>query len=149
MRLSENVYILWFSGQKFDSIFRLSEISRFSDRLYNNTIVISFSSDEWDEEKIRPPKTFKPLKQINKWLQQHHFGPLSNLSEAGDLGSNAVLFGGCFDSLDVDEFCRFIQTLKWRSIEDVQLLFWGDNDCKFTVIEFPLEAHEVHSTNVA
>ena len=32
---------------------------------------------------------------------------------------------------------------------NVQLLFWGDNDCKFTVIEFPLEAHEVHSTNVA
>jgi len=37
MRLSENVYILWFSGQKFDSIFRLSEISRFSDRLYIRT----------------------------------------------------------------------------------------------------------------
>lgn len=104
-----------------------------------NTIVLSFGCNEWEEETLRPPKSFEPLKKINKWLKQHNYDSLSNLSEAGDLGSNAVLFGGCYNYLDVDEFCRFIQALKWRSIEDVQILFWGDNDSKFTVIEFPLE----------
>jgi hypothetical protein len=107
--------------------------------IWYNTVVLSFSCDEWDEETLRPSKRFEPLKKINKWLEQHNYEPLSDLSKAADLGSNAVLFGGCYNKLRVDEFCQFVQTLKWLSIEDVQILFWGDNDSKFTLIEFPLE----------
>jgi hypothetical protein len=103
-----------------------------------NTIVLSFSCAEWDEEELRPPRNFEPLKKINAWLRRHGFDPLSDLSEAGDLGSNAVLYGGCYNRLDVEEFCECVQSLRWRSITDVQVLFWGDNDSKFTVIEFPL-----------
>lgn len=105
-----------------------------------NTVVLSFGNNEWDEEELRPPKSFVPLKKINQWLKKHHFEvPLSDLGEAGDLGSNAVLLGGTYDGLDVEKFCQFIQTLKWSSLENVQILFWGDNDSKFKVVSFPLE----------
>jgi len=101
-----------------------------------NTIVISFSCNEWEEETLKPPKNFKPLKDINRWLKQRKFDPLTDLTARKTLGSNAVLYGVCGNFLDVEEFCEFIQTLKWRSLEDVQLLFWDDNDVKFSVIGF-------------
>lgn len=47
------------------------------------------------------PKNLKPLKEINRWLKQHKFDSLYNMSEAADLGSNAVLFGGCYHKLNV------------------------------------------------
>jgi hypothetical protein len=73
-----------------------------------NTIVLSFTPNEWDEETLRPPKSFKPLKAINKWLSQRDYDALHNMSQTADLGSNAVLFGGCYNYLDVPEFCRFM-----------------------------------------
>jgi hypothetical protein len=100
-----------------------------------NTVVVSFSSDEFDGDE--PPLDFGPLRKINAWLKRRKFRPLSDLNR-GKLGSNAILFGGCFDYLDVNQFCVCVGRQKWRHIEDVQILFWDDNASKFSVIEFPL-----------
>ena len=105
---------------------------------YYNTVILSFGSNEWDEETLWPPKTFKPLRKINKWLAKRNLEPLCNMGKKCDLCSNAVLFGGSYDGIFLDEFCEVIHSIKWRSIEDVQLLHWGDESSKFTVIEFPL-----------
>jgi len=108
-----------------------------------NTIVLSFCNSEWDSDQLNPPQDLKPLVEINKWLVNSGFKTLTDLNEAGHLGSNAVLLGGCYNYLDVEEFCLFVQSLPWRFLEDVQILFWGDNDSKFSVIEFPM-AEENH-----
>ena len=100
-----------------------------------NTVVLSFSCGEFEGEE--PPKDFGPLRQINAWLKRHKFRALADLSK-GTLGSNAILFGGCFNNLDVDAFCACVGKSKWACIEDVQILVWGDNDSKFSVIEFKL-----------
>ena len=105
---------------------------------YHNTVILSFSNGEWDEETMWPPKAFKPLKKINKWLSKHDFEPLVNLGKKGDLGSNAVLFGGTYNHLDVEAFCEVIEAIKWRDLDDVQMLYWSDQDSKFSVITFPL-----------
>ena len=102
-----------------------------------NTVVLSFSCAEWDDETSFPPKSFNPLRTINKWLKQQTYAPLANLTKLGDLGSNAVLFGGCYNHMDIEAFCQLVQSVEWRNIEDVQILFWSDNDVKFSVITFP------------
>ena len=102
-----------------------------------NTVILSFGSNEWDEETLWPPKTFKPLKKINKWLAKESLEPLVNLGKKGDLCSNAVLFGGSYDGLDVEAFCKLVESIKWRDLDDVQMLYWSDQDSKFSVITFP------------
>lgn len=103
-----------------------------------NTVVLSFSSGEWDEETLWPPPTFKPLKLINRWLKKSGLEPLCNMGKKCDLSSNAVLFGGSYDGLDLEEFCKMVAAIEWRYPDDVQMLYWGDDSDKFTVIEFPL-----------
>lgn len=100
-----------------------------------NSVVLSFSHGEFDGDE--PPPEFGPLQKINSWLQRQKYDRLSDLSE-GTLGSNAILFGGCFNNLDIEAFCECVQKQKWAYIDDVQILFWGDNDSKFSVIEFAL-----------
>jgi len=50
------------------------------------------------------------------------------------LGSNAVLFGGSFDGLKVDEFRECVKSQKWNYVQDVQILLWEDNASSFSVI---------------
>ena len=96
-----------------------------------NTVVLSFSAGEFDGEE--PPKNFGPLKKINAWLKRRHYEPMENLSR-GTLGSNALLFGGCFNRLKVDEFLECVKGQGWNCPNDVQLLFWSDNASKFSMI---------------
>src|SRR5439155_944924 len=48
----------------------------------------------------------------------------------------AVLFGGCYNHLDVDAFVTYVGQQEWKAREDVQILFWGDNDSKCSVLGF-------------
>ena len=102
-----------------------------------NTVILSFSSGEWDEETLWPPKSFKPLKKINIWLAKRQLEPLCNMGKKCDLCSNAVLFGGSYDGLDVEAFLKVVNSIKWRFQDDVQILYWSDQDDKFSVFEFP------------
>lgn len=106
-----------------------------------NTVVLSFSSNEFDDEDD-PHVLYgncQPVRKIDAWLKRRGYQPMANLAELGSLCSNVALFGGCYDGLDVDAFCKYVQKLKWQSVEDVRVFFWGDNDDKHTTIEFPLK----------
>jgi hypothetical protein len=99
-----------------------------------NTFVVSFSCGEFEGEK--PSKNFAPLKKINSWLKQQGYDdPLLDLTE-GYLGSNAILFGGCYNRLDAGAFFDCVGSQPWRYPDDLQVLFWDENASKFTVIEF-------------
>src|SRR5262245_32257726 len=99
-----------------------------------NSVVVSFSSAEFDGEK--PPRNFGPLQKINTWLKRRRFEPLVNLNSANVLATNAVLFGGCYNYLDISDFCALVREQKWCCPDDVQILFWDDNASKFSVIGF-------------
>lgn len=107
-----------------------------------NSVVLSFSTGEFDGEK--PPAKFGPLRKINSWLKKRKYDSLSDLS-GGTLGSNAILFGGCYNYLDVGEFLERVNEQKWAYPEDVQVLFWHDNASKFSVIHLPPKRPPVHS----
>jgi hypothetical protein len=36
----------------------------------------------------------------------------------GWLGQNVCLFGGCYNKMDVEEFCDLVASLKWRAMEN-------------------------------
>lgn len=58
----------------------------------------------------------------------------------GWLGQNVCLFGGCYNHfIPHEEFCEMIQSLPWRCLSDVRLLFWDEEDETFTTIEFPMK----------
>lgn len=101
-----------------------------------NTVVLSFSCDEFEDEGDESNHDCAALRKINGWLRQRHFEPLTDLNSArtGKLGSNAVLFGGCYNYLDVDGFIEFVGQQNWNHSDDVQVLFWDDNASKCTLI---------------
>ncbi len=102
------------------------------------TVVLSFRCDEFEDEEDESNQDCEPLRKINSWLKRRRFEPLTNLNsyENGVLGSNAVLFGGCYNYLDVEEFYDCVQRQKWNAIEDVQLIHWDDNASKFDLFQF-------------
>ena len=75
-----------------------------------NTVVLSFSHGEFDGSA--PPKTFGPLLAINSWLNQQQYDSLSNLNR-GKLATNAILFGGCYNRLDVEGFMQIVWEQNW------------------------------------
>jgi hypothetical protein len=101
-----------------------------------NTVVLSFNCGEYEDEDDERNQDCEPLRKVNAWLKRRRFAPLTNLNsyETGVLGSNAVLFGGCYNYLDVAAFCKVVWKQKWQYPEAVQVLFWGDNDGQFTVL---------------
>ena len=107
-----------------------------------DSIVLSFSALEYDDEDRDEEdlcsRDCEPLWKVGEWLEQHHGQTLVDLAGTA-LGSNAALFGFCFNYLEIDELCQYIQGLKWRVLEAVRLLHWGDEDDRFTCIEFPLK----------
>jgi hypothetical protein len=50
------------------------------------------------------------------------------------VGLNVALFGGCSNKLDLEAVRSYIQRLKWRSVEDIRVFIWGDNDDKLTIV---------------
>ena len=98
------------------------------------TVVLSFSTGEFDGEM--PPKDFEPLLLVNAWLKQQKFSKLSDLSR-GKLGSNALLYGGCYNHLDLDEFMKVVGQQHWQDREDVQMIVWDGDDSQFSVIGLP------------
>ena len=103
-----------------------------------NTVVLSFGSHEFEDEKNPARQTCAPLRAINARLKQIGYDALTNLNpyRPGKLASNVVLFGVTGDRLDVAAFCEHVAAQRWQTLEDVQVLFWDDNSSKFTVIEF-------------
>jgi hypothetical protein len=64
-----------------------------------DTVVLSFACTEFDDEEDDSNQDCEPLRKINAWLVRKGFEPLKNLNpyDQGVLGSNAVLFGGCYN----------------------------------------------------
>lgn len=102
-----------------------------------NTVVLSFSCGEFEDEEDDSNHDCAALRKINAWLRRRHFEALSDLNSAsnGNLGSNAVLFGGCYNYLDVEAFIEFVGQQDWKHSDDVQVLFWDDNASKCSLIE--------------
>lgn len=103
------------------------------------SIVLSFDSDELEGD-FESQLTFKdcgPLRKIDAWLKRQGYEDLLRDLGESTLASNAVLFGGCYNKLDIDAFCACVQRQKWKSLEDVQLLFWDEESSKFELITFP------------
>jgi len=102
------------------------------------SVVLSFNSDELEGDFYSQLsfKDCEPLRKIDAWLKRRGYDPLAPFRPS--LGSNAILFGGCYNKLDIDKFCKFVQKLNWGSLEDVQILYWDEEDSKFSVIGFPL-----------
>jgi hypothetical protein len=103
-----------------------------------NTVVLSFGDGEIDypEEEDYLPRDCEPLRQINAWLNKQGYDPLEDLA-GGWLGMNVCLFGGCYNHLYADEFCEAVQGLAWRTIENVRVLYWDEEDETFTNILVP------------
>ena len=76
------------------------------------------------------------MRAANRWLKRQGFDALADLNSPknGKLGSNAVLFGGCYDYLDVDAFLELLAEQVWKHPEDVQVLFWDDNASKCVLL---------------
>jgi len=106
-----------------------------------NTVVVSFSCDEFEDEQDESCHDCEALRKINAWLKGQRYSPLADLNpyKGGKLGSNAVLFGGCYNNLDVDQFLQFVGHQKWKDPNDVQVLFWDDNASKCSLCEFTLK----------
>ena len=108
-----------------------------------NSIVLTFASDEFEEDGDETIETCPALRAINHWLKRQEYPALKNMNpqERGPLGTNAVLFGGCYNKLDVEAFVDMVAEQSWKRISDVQILLWDDNASAFEVIR--LEAtHE-------
>lgn len=103
-----------------------------------STVILSFGSHEFEDEKNPARQTCAPLRTINARLKKIGYEPLTNLNpyRRGKLASNVVLFGVTGDGLDVTAFCEHVAAQPWQTPDDVQVLFWDDNDSKFAVIEF-------------
>jgi len=101
-----------------------------------NTVILSFNCNEYEDAEDETNQDCAQLRRVNAWLKRRHYTPLWNLNSihSGHLGSNAVLFGGCYNYLDVDGFCRAVRRQRWQDPQDVQIIFWGDNDERFTVL---------------
>ena len=101
-----------------------------------NTVVLSFSSDEFEDEEDESNQDCAALRSVNAWLKRQRYDVLADLNpyKGGKLGSNAVLFGGCYNHLDVEEFTAFVGRQKWKHPDDVQILFWDDNASKCSLI---------------
>src|SRR6478672_5243959 len=104
-----------------------------------NTVVLSFSCDEFEDEEDESRHDCAPLRRINSWLKNHGYSKLSDLNSYrnGKLGSNAVLFGGCYNYLDVDAYLEVVGQQEWKHRDDVQVLFWDDNDSKCSLLALP------------
>ena len=107
-----------------------------------NSFVLSFSWDECDDDEDDDGAAChvcEALRGINAWLEQQGYEELKDLNSdaSGVLGSNAVLFGGCYDKLDVDAFFAALARQPWKHRNDVTVLFWGDNDSKCSVFGLP------------
>lgn len=103
-----------------------------------NTVVLSFSSDEFEDEEDESNHDCTVLRSINAWLKRKRYDALADLNpdKGGKLGSNAVLFGGCYNYLDVEALSAFVGQQKWKHPSDVQILFWDDNASKCSLIKF-------------
>ena len=103
-----------------------------------NTVILSFSCDEFDDEHDEANHDCVALQSVNSWLKRQKYSKLADLNshKSGKLGSNAVLFGGCYNYLDVEAFIKHVGLQEWKAREDVQILFWGDNDSKCSVFGF-------------
>jgi hypothetical protein len=101
-----------------------------------NSVVLSFACDEFEEKGDETIETCQALRTINRWLKRHEYPPLENMNPQarGLLGSNAVLFGGCYNKLDVDAWVEVVAEQSWKSVADVQILLWDDNASAFEVI---------------
>ena len=73
---------------------------------------------------------------MNRWLKKRNYDPLEDIA-GGWLGQNVCLFGGCYNKLDAEEFCKAVRKAKWRKLGDVRVLFWDEEDETFTLIPFP------------
>jgi hypothetical protein len=106
-----------------------------------NTIVLSFSSDEFEDEEDESCHDCAALRNINVWLKRQRYARLADLNpyKGGKLGSNAVLFGGCYNHLDVEPFLECVGQQNWKHPNDVQVLFWDDNASKCSLIGFTLK----------
>jgi hypothetical protein len=106
-----------------------------------NTVVLSFSPAEYEDEEDESCHDCAALRNVNAWLENQGYGKLSDLSsfKSGKLGGNAVLFGGCYNHLDLDAFYEVVEQQEWQYRDDVALLVWGDNDSTFKVYSIPAE----------
>lgn len=102
-----------------------------------NTVVLSFGYGEIDDPKDDEEwlRDCEPLRGVNAWLVEQDYEPLIDLA-GGWLGMNVCLFGGCYNHLDGDEFREVVRGLHWRSIEQVRIQYWDEEDETFTMIEF-------------
>lgn len=115
------------------------------------TVVLSFSCDEYEDEEDESCHDCAGLRGVNAWLEQEGYSPLVDLNtfDGGELGSNAVLFGGCYNYLDVDRFLKVTWGQEWKHLQDVQVLWWDDNASRFTVIQiYESERGDANMPNV-
>jgi hypothetical protein len=89
------------------------------------------------------PSKPNPIVEINNWLEDedNDYGPFrGNVAKCDAccggyrVGETPVYFGA-FNHFPIDDFVEMIKKAKWSAPEAVQILYKGQEDDKFTMIE--------------
>lgn len=106
-------------------------------------VMLSFGDEEfWEEDEEEALEDCKALQSINSWLEAdkvRKYGPLTNLAPCATgngTGMSANIYGGGFKHLDMDIFIQLVESQPWHDRDSVQLFIQGEQDSKFTLIEF-------------
>ena len=106
-------------------------------------VILSFSDEEyWVEDEEEVLQSCAAIDSINIWLQAdevRNYGPLNDLTACvtgNGVGMNANVWGGGFKHFDIDEFIAVVDRQPWHDRDSVQLFIQGEEDRKFTLIEF-------------
>ena len=86
------------------------------------------------DENFQLQDTCAPIEEINSWLKERDLGELADLSThmaTGGKACQAVVYGGSFNHLDLQEFKTLVFSRNWRQPESIRLLINDEDDEAF------------------
>lgn len=77
------------------------------------------------------------MEKINSWLQENDYGVFSNVDivSGGRKHLETPLFAAAFNYFNLENFCNFVRSLKWKHPNCVQIFIQEQEDDKFRLIE--------------
>jgi hypothetical protein len=92
------------------------------------------------DENFETLEEIPAIKAINVWLEQNEFGTLDELHEhvlGGGKAMQALVYGGAFNFLRIEEFIRLVRAQPWQEPDNVQLLLKNEDEGRFRLYDFP------------